>query len=72
MTRRRMITAYYDDDSGELTECLFSDEWLTSGNLMRLDTIIDLLHAVIQARDVEMKGWASEWKGDKKGRRDVH
>jgi hypothetical protein len=74
MTRRRMATAYYDPYSGELTECRFSDEWLTSGTLLRLDTLIDLTHAVTQAREIETGIWAAEWERLRKGkgRRDVH
>jgi hypothetical protein len=67
-----MVTAYYDPNSGELTECRFSNEWLTSGTLLRLDTLIDLLHAVTQAREVETGIWAAEWEEQRKGQRDVH
>jgi len=72
MTRRRMVTAYYDPDSGELTECRFSNEWLAGGSLLRLDTLIDLSVAVSEAREMETAIWAAEWEEQRKGHRDVH
>jgi hypothetical protein len=72
MTRRRMVTVFYDPNSGELTDCQFSDEWSASGTLLRLDTLIDLSNAVATARESENELWTAEWENLRKGRRDVH
>ena len=61
MTRRRMVTVFYDPDAGEVLECQFSDAWLTGGSLLRLDTLIDLSVAIREAREEQ-----------RKGQRDVH
>ena len=72
MTRRRMVTVFYDPNSGELTDCQFSDEWSASGTLLRLDTLIDLSMAISKAREVEAAIWDAEWEEQRKGQRDVH
>jgi hypothetical protein len=72
MTRRRMVTVFYDSDAGEVLECQFSDAWLTGGSLLRLDTLIDLSMAISKAREVEAAIWDAEWEEQRKGQRDVH
>jgi hypothetical protein len=72
MTRRRMLTVFYDPDAREVLECRFSDAWLTGGSWLRLDTLTDLVDAVTQAREVETGIWAAKLESLGKGRRDVH
>ena len=72
MTRRRMVTVFYDPDAGEVLQCRFSNEWLAGGSLLRLDTLIDLSVAVSEMREMETALWAAEWEEQRKGQRDVH
>jgi hypothetical protein len=72
MTRRRMLTVFYEPETGEVLECKFHDEWLTGGSLLRLDTLIDLSEAIAQLREMERGIWAAEWEQQRKGHRDVH
>ena len=72
MTRRRMVTVFYDPDAGEVLQCRFSNEWLAGGSLLRLDTLIDLSVAVSEMREMETAIWAAEWEEQRKGQRDVH
>ena len=72
MTRRRMVTVFYDPDAGEVREWQCSDAWLTGGRLLRLDTLIDLSVAISKAREMEAAIWDAEWEEQRKGQRDVH
>jgi|GEM_PF-6983698 hypothetical protein len=72
MTRRRMVTVFYDPVAGEVLECQFSDAWLTGGSLLRLDTLLDLSAEISKKRKMETAIWAAEWEQRRKGQRDVH
>jgi hypothetical protein len=72
VTRRRMLTVYYDPDTGEVLECKYEPAWLTGGSLLRLDTLIELSEAITQLREMERGIWAAEWERQRKGDRDVH
>jgi len=72
MTRRRMVTVFYDPDAGEVLECKFEHAWLTGGSLLRLDTLIDLSEVITKAREMERAIWHAEWEQQRKGQRDVH
>ena len=72
MTRRRMLTVFYDRDAGEVLECKFDHAWLSGGSLLRLDTLIDLSEVISKAREMERAIWAAEWDQQRKGHRDVH
>ncbi len=72
MTRRRMVTVYYDPVAGEVLECKYEPAWLTGGSLLRLDTLIDLSEVITEARERERAIWHAEWEQQRKGQRDVH
>ena len=72
MTRRRMLTVYYDPEAGEVMECKFHNDWLAAGSLLRLDTLTDLSEVIGKAKAMEAARWSAEWEQQRKGSRDVH